>query len=519
MFKFTFMRFLICLLFLFILQGNAYGVLMDEGKPQQRLGDLSLMMEQKSLRVIVAYDQVGFFINKGNPDGLYVALFQKFKKFLSEKYPEAKHLKFYFVPVRQDEVVKYISEGYGDIAVGLQATNNLKRYVDFTIPEKLWVEEIAVVAKNQPPIKELKDFSNRYFMVRKSSSYAESLKNVNVYLKALDLPPAKIVYADEYLTDADLVDMVDKGEIKSTVINNSKLVVWRRLFKNVTFATDIPIKVNSTLVWAIRHDSPELYKAINLFLRENRDGTKDGTPIYDRYMRTSPVYESHYAKRRDWLGITPKDLEKFITIFKKYGEKYNLDWKLLMAQAYQESTLNQAVVSSRGAVGIMQVLPSTASEWYINLSSVTDLDNNVHAGTKYMRYMIDNFFSDEDISNSDRLLFALASYNSGPSRITRYRKEAQDAGLKGNVWFNNVEKIAVKHNAIETVKYVKNISQFYISYTKAYELLKNKSDKRRGGSVKTPEKQQKAESMEVSAKVTDKVKPVPDNGDSKAEKK
>ncbi len=211
MFKFTFMRFLICLLFLFILQGNAYGVLMDEGKPQQRLGDLSLMMEQKSLRVIVAYDQVGFFINKGNPDGLYVTLFQKFKKFLSEKYPEAKHLKFYFVPVRQDEVVKYISEGYGDIAVGLQATNNLKRYVDFTIPEKLWVEEIAVVAKNQPPIKELKDFSNRYFMVRKSSSYAESLKNVNVYLKALDLPPAKIVYADEYLTYADLVDMVDKG--------------------------------------------------------------------------------------------------------------------------------------------------------------------------------------------------------------------------------------------------------------------------------------------------------------------
>ena len=335
----------------------------------------------------------------------------------------------------------------------------------------------------------------------------------------MDLPPAKIVYADEYLTDADLVDMVDKGEIKSTVINNSKLVVWRRLFKNVTFATDIPIKVNSTLVWAIRHDSPELYKAINLFLRENRDGTKEGAPIYDRYMRTSPVYESHYAKRRDWLGITPKDLEKFITIFKKYGEKYNLDWKLLMAQAYQESTLNQAVVSSRGAVGIMQVLPSTASEWYINLSSVTDLDNNVHAGTKYMRYMIDNFFSDEDISNSDRLLFALASYNSGPSRITRYRKEAQDAGLKGNVWFNNVEKIAVKHNAIETVKYVKNISQFYISYTKAYELLKNKSDKRRGGSVKTPEKQQKAESMEVSAKVTDKVKPVSDNGDSKAEKK
>ena len=181
----------------------------------------------------------------------------------------------------------------------------------------------------------------------------------------------------------------------ATVINNSKLVVWRRLFKNVQYATDIPIKVNASLVWAIRHDSPELYKAINMFLRENRDGTKEGTPIYDRYMRTSPVYESHYAKRRDWLGITPDDLEKFITIFKKYGAQYNLDWKLLMAQAYQESTLNQSVVSRRGAVGIMQVLPSTASEWYINLSSVSDLDNNVHAGTKGLscgRYNINLLF-------------------------------------------------------------------------------------------------------------------------------
>ena len=474
MFRLIFTRLFVFLAFL-ALFSNAHGVLMDEGKPQQRLGDLSSMVEHKSLRVIVAYDQVGFFINKGKPDGLYVALFNKFKKFLTEKYPEAKHLKFYFIPVRQDEFVKYIADGYGDIAVGMQATNYLKRYVDFTIPEKLWVQEIAVVAKNQSPIKELKDFSGRYFLVRKSSSYAESLKNVNTYLSAMGLPPVKIVYADEYLTDADLVDMVDKGEIKATVINNSKLVVWRRLFKNVQYATDIPIKVNASLAWAIRHDSPELYKAINMFLRENRDGTKEGTPIYDRYMRTSPVYESHYAKRRDWLGITPDDLEK-------YGERYNLDWKLLMAQAYQESTLNQSVVSRRGAVGIMQVLPSTASEWYINLSSVSDLDNNVHAGPKYMRYMIDSFFSDPQISNSDRLLFALASYNSGPSRITRYRMEAREEGLKDYVWFNNVERIAAKHNALETVNYVKNISQFYISYTKAYELLDGKSKKNRSTS-------------------------------------
>ena len=190
-----------------------------------------------------------------------------------------------------------------------------------------------------------------------------------------------------------------------------------------------------------------------------------------------------------------------------------------MAQAYQESTLNQSVVSRRGAVGIMQVLPSTASEWYINLSSVSDLDNNVHAGTKYMRYMIDSFFSDPQISNSDRLLFALASYNSGPSRITRYRMEAKDAGLKDNVWFNNVEKIAVKHNALETVNYVKNISQFYISYTKAYELLDGKSKKNRNPSQENVKQDEMPDGKGiVTSETSDKGKTDKKEGDQKRKK-
>lgn len=455
---------------LFFLPAPAAGVLMDEGGTEKRLGDLPALIGQKALRVVVAYDQVGFYFNKGRPDGLYVALFQKFGDFLASLDAEAKNLRIYFIPVRQDQAVKYVMDGYGDIAVGLQATPDLKRYVDVTVPEKLWIKEIAVTGRNQPPIRDIRDFSGRYFTIRKSSDYAESLNNLNTYLKAMNLPPAVAVYADEYVTDADLVDMVDRGEIKGTITSNAKLVVWKRLFGNVNFAADVPIRVNGTLVWAVRHDSPELYRTINLFLRKFRDGTPQGTPVYDRYMRTAPAYESRYAKRKHWLGITPDSLKRFIRIFRKYGAKYDIDWKLLMAQAYQESTLNPAAVSKRGAVGIMQVLPRTARERYINLNSVTDLDNNVHAGTKYMRYMIDSYFSDESISGSDRLLFALASYNSGPARIMRFRKEARLEGLDPDVWFNNVEKIAARHDAVETVRYVRKVSQFYVSYSKSYEL-------------------------------------------------
>ena len=108
--------------------------------------------------------------------------------------------------------------------------------------------------------------------------------------------------------------------------------------------------------------------------------------------------------------------------------------------------------------------------------------------------MIDNFFSDKDIDNNNRLLFALASYNSGPSRITRYRKKAAEEGLDANIWFNNVEKIARQYGADETVKYVKNISQFYISYSKTYEILKSK----KGISDRQAEKLKKKMTVETN---------------------
>lgn len=462
-------------LFLFFLVPSIHAIDMDDANFRQRHGDLPQIIEHQSLRILVSYDNVSFFMNKGKQDGLYVALINKFREYLVKQYPISKDLKMYFIPVRQDEMVNLIATGYGDIAMGLTPTDEFKRFVDFSIPEKLWLNEIIVTSKGEYDISNIDDLSGRYITVRQSSSYYKSLKNINVYLKSRGYQPIKIIIADEYLTDADLVDMVDKGEIKATVINDSKLQVWKRLFKNVVFNSSTPVKVNGTLSWGIRHDSPILYKAINGFLRSYRDGTPEGTKIYERYMRWSPSYESrHLRHENEWLGISADNFKKYSQIFRNYGEKFNIDWMLLMAQSYQESTLNPSALSKRGAVGIMQVLPSTAGEKYINVNSVSDIENNVHAGTKYMRYMLDNYFSQGEIPTSEKLLFALASYNSGPNRITRYRKEAVYQGLDPNKWFDNVEKIAINHGADETVQYVRNISSLYISYQKAYNINQNK---------------------------------------------
>ena len=77
--------------------------------------------------------------------------------------------------------------------------------------------------------------------------------------------------------------------------------------------------------------------------------------------------------------------------------------------------LNQKMVSHAGAVGIMQVLPSTAAGHPIRIKNVKIVDNNVHAGTKYMRFLIDQYFSKPEIDTLNRHLLALAAYNAGPA--------------------------------------------------------------------------------------------------------
>ena len=150
--------------------------------------------------------------------------------------------------------------------------------------------------------------------------------------------------------------------------------------------------------------------------------------------------------------------------FIKYGQQYELDWLMLAAQGYQESRLNPNLVSPAGAVGIMQIKPSTARDPNVGINDVRPLENNIHAGAKYLRFLIDQYFVSPDIDSLNAGLFAMAAYNAGPQRIIRLQKEAADNGLDPTVWFDNVELLAARDIGRETVQYVSNIYKYYTSY-------------------------------------------------------
>ena len=163
----------------------------------------------------------------------------------------------------------------------------------------------------------------------------------------------------------------------------------------------------------------------------------------------------------------PDDQRRFLQLlaqFRRFGDRYRFDPLLLAAQGFQESGLDQSKRNPGGAVGIMQLRPETARDPSVDIRGIDRVENNIEAGAKYLRHLIDVYFADPTMDEFDRMLFALAAYNAGPSRIADLRRRAAGRGLDPNRWFGQVELQAARDIGRETVTYVGNIVKYYVVY-------------------------------------------------------
>jgi hypothetical protein len=191
-------------------------------------------------------------------------------------------------------------------------------------------------------------------------------------------------------------------------------------------------------------------------VRKHGKGDQFRNVIEQRYLKSV-----QYAKN----AAAEAERQKFqavVELFKKYGAQYNGDYLLMAAQGYQESALDHTVKSPVGAIGVMQVMPPTGKA--LKVGDISDIEPNIHAGVKYMRFMMDQYFKDEPMDNLNKALMTFASYNAGPGRLRQLRLETQKKGLDPNVWFGNVERVASERIGRETVTYVSNIYKYYITY-------------------------------------------------------
>ena len=121
------------------------------------------------------------------------------------------------------------------------------------------------------------------------------------------------------------------------------------------------------------------------------------------------------------------------------------------------------------------------------MGDITQIDANVHAGVKYIRFMVNKYYAKEPMTDTNKLLFAFAAYNAGPGRVHSLRMEAAQKGLDPNVWIDNVEMIAAARIGTETVTYVANIYKYYI----AYKLVAEQDEERSKALQEIQSKQQK----------------------------
>lgn len=432
-------------------------------------GDLSeLLKERRPIRVLVSYNRTNFFMYKGEARGLEADYMRAYEKHLLKVRPKA-HPRMVFVAVPFDELLPALLDGRGDIAAaGLTVTDKRRRTVAFSMPYRTDVRELIVGGPKSDPIRSMADLAGKTVHVMAGSSYAEHLSRLNNKLEAEGLKPAKVVEANPNLVTEDLLEMVHKGLFRYTVADSYMVEIWQKVMPDLKSYGAVPVNTGGSLAWAVRPGSVELLKSVNEFVRTARQGTLLGNMFFKRYYQNTEWVENPFK------SIEQIKMSDMANLFQKYAQKYEFDWLKIAAQAFQESRFNQKLKSSQGAVGVMQIKPSTAADPNIAIRDVYTLDNNIHAGVKYLRFLLNTYFLDVD--PEARVDFALAAYNAGPGRVRGLQKKAEKMGLDPKKWFGNVEWAAYDAIGKETPNYVAHVQMYYAAYKASAEVLLKRED-------------------------------------------
>jgi membrane-bound lytic murein transglycosylase MltF len=261
--------------------------------------------------------------------------------------------------------------------------------------------------------------------------------------------------------------MVNAGLIPAIVIDDYLAAFWKKVFPSLVVHDGIALRTGGTLAIAVRQNNEKLLAALNRFMGKYGLGTAFGDETERRYL-----VDAKYAKSAT-SQQGRKAFESVVELFRKYSDRYKVDFLMMLAQGYQESELKQYARSPVGAIGIMQIMPATGKA--LKVGDVRQLEPNIHGGVRYMRDVRNTYFEREPMDELNKMLFTFAAYNAGPGRVRQLRREAERRGLNPNVWFGNVEQIASERIGRETVTYVANIVKYYI----AYRLVLEESERRK----------------------------------------
>lgn len=438
------------------------------------VGDLEGIKKRGVLRVLTRNNPVTYFLYRGAPRGFDYELVALMAKQLGVRLEMV-------VPPAASDLIPWLHDGRGDlIAAAFTVTAARKQQVAFSLPY-LFIDEMMVGKRGADNPTSIEALKGRTVTVRPSSSYAHTLKQLQARVEGLTIAPAP-----EALETEQLLDQVAAGKIALTVADSHILAVQQIFASDLVGlfplshvpegAVDARGKPRTSgakeIAFAMRKENPALQKWVDRFVRRTYRGL-------DYNMAKTRYFENKKNMARAVASVDNKgQLSPYDDLIQKYSKKYGLDWRLMAAQAYQESRFNPNAQSWVGALGLFQVMPATGKE--LGFSNLRDPEQGIHAGIKYMHRLINQW--DQRLPFRQRIRFALASYNAGRGHVLDARRLAARRGWNADRWFGNVEKAmlllkdpkiarTVRHGYCrgdEPVAYVSQIQLRYDNYVKLF---------------------------------------------------
>ena len=427
-------------------------------------GDMPRIEERGFIRMAIAPDPLMIAFDGRRAIGVAMDLATELEKFLAERGLESATPPVVVpVPRPREVIAETVVEGRSDFAP-LHTDNGHDEGLSFTVPLLTDVNYLPVLGPAAPDVDTLDALAEVPLYVSEDSRYANSLERLNAEREEAGKEPLDIRFVDRRLDDYDLMEMAEVGLIPGTVMASHKAEFWDDIYTSVEVHEDLALTEDGRIAWAVRTTNPELLDALNGFAETVGQGTLVGNVVLKKYLSDTEWIEdiSTEASQAKLADVQP--------LIEEYSQRYEFEPDLVLAQAYQESGLDQSKVSHAGAVGVMQVMPATAADPVVNLPDVSDIESNVHAGVKYLRWLRDTYYSDPQIEPLDQTLLSFAAYNAGPGGVQRAQAKAREMGLDPNVWFENVEIAITKAVSREPAIYVRNIFKYFVAHRLMDEL-------------------------------------------------
>ncbi|MEM7566354.1 MAG: transglycosylase SLT domain-containing protein [Pseudomonadota bacterium] len=422
--------------------------------------DLDALVARGLVRFAVAPDPILIAFDGAAAIGAAIDASRELEAFLSERIGRRPTVAP--IPVPRGEIRETLADGRVDFAA-LPVDPFAETDLAFTRAIIEDVEDLAILNPDlSPDIETLDDLAETGVYVSRGSPYEAALLTFNAERLAAGEPVVPVRTLDPVLDDYDLMEMVEVGLLPATVMSRHKAALWSQVYEEAVVRDDLVLREGGQIAWATRPDAPELNAALDAFVDRIAKGTLLGNILFKRYFTRAERIENIGTPERRAL------IDEVEPVIRRYAERFAFDSDLVLAQAYQESRLDQNARSHVGAIGVMQVMPATAADPVVGLPDITDLDTNVHAGVKYLRYLRDQHFDDPAIDDLNQTLLSFAAYNAGPGNLRKAQRKAAELGLDPNVWFENVEIAIAQTVSREPVVYVRNIFKYVV----AYRLLK-----------------------------------------------